>query len=80
MDVAQLREIQAPLKNRYKEKPEAAVITLRAKGEIGQEGLACRVETGRALPEQACTPPPAAAGCRPARATCCWRPWPPAPA
>jgi uncharacterized OsmC-like protein len=51
MDVGQLREIQAPLKNRYKENPESAVVTLRAKGEIGQEGLACRVETGRALVE-----------------------------
>ena len=51
MNVEQLREIQAPLKTRYKESPETAVITLRAKGEIGQEGLACRVETGRALVE-----------------------------
>src|ERR671916_109099 len=51
MDVAQLRELQAPLKTRYKDDPSAALITLRAKGEIGQEGLACRVETGRALVE-----------------------------
>jgi uncharacterized OsmC-like protein len=51
MDVAQLRELQAPLKTRYKEDPNAAVVTLRAKGEIGQQGLACRVETGRALVE-----------------------------
>lgn len=51
MDVAQLRELQAPLKARYKDDPTTAVVTLRAKGEIGQEGLACRVETGRALVE-----------------------------
>lgn len=51
MDVAQLRELQAPLKARYKDDPTTAVVTLRAKGEIGQENLACRVETGRALVE-----------------------------
>jgi uncharacterized OsmC-like protein len=51
MDVAQLRELQAPLKSRYKDDPTTAVVTLRARGEIGQEGLACRVETGRALVE-----------------------------
>ena len=51
MDVDQLRELQAPLKARYREAPESAVITLRARGEIGQESLACRVETGRALVE-----------------------------
>lgn len=51
MNVDQLRELQAPLKARYREEPGAALVTLRAKGEIGQEGLACRVETGRALVE-----------------------------
>jgi uncharacterized OsmC-like protein len=51
MNVDQLRELQAPIKSRYRDEPEAAVITLRAKGEIGQENLACRVETGRALVE-----------------------------
>lgn len=51
MNVDQLRELQAPIKSRYREDPDAAVITLRAKGEIGQENLACRVETGRALVE-----------------------------
>ncbi|MEK0083857.1 OsmC family protein [Benzoatithermus flavus] len=51
MDADALRELQAPLKARYKEDPDAAVITLKARGEIGQEGLACRVETGRALVE-----------------------------
>ena len=51
MNVEQLRELQAPLKSRYRDEPESAVITLRAKGEVGQEGLACRVETSRALVE-----------------------------
>ena len=51
MNVEQLRELQSPIKSRYRDDPAAAVITLRAKGEIGQESLACRVETGRALVE-----------------------------
>jgi len=46
-----LRAMQAPLKQRYREAPEAAVITLKAKGEIGSEGLTCKVETGRAILE-----------------------------
>ena len=51
MDGTALRELQAPLKARYKEEPGSAVVTLRAQGEIGQEGLSCKVETGRALVE-----------------------------
>jgi uncharacterized OsmC-like protein len=46
----QLQAIQAPLKERYREDPDAAVITLSAKGELG-EGLSCSVDTGRALAE-----------------------------
>jgi uncharacterized OsmC-like protein len=46
-----LRALQAPFKQRYREHPEAAVITLKAKGEIGDETLTCKVETGRALVE-----------------------------
>jgi uncharacterized OsmC-like protein len=49
MDAAELRATQAPLKERYKSDPTAAIITLRAKGSIEQEGIACKVETGRAL-------------------------------
>lgn len=48
MDAAELRALQAPLKERYKADPNAAVITLRADGELG-EGVSCSVETGRAL-------------------------------
>jgi uncharacterized OsmC-like protein len=47
----ELREMQAPLKARYRETPAAAVVTLRAAGEIGGAGLTCKVDTGRALIE-----------------------------
>jgi uncharacterized OsmC-like protein len=50
MNAEQLRTMQAPIKERYKNDPSAAVITLRAHGRIG-EGIACRVETGKALVE-----------------------------
>ena len=50
MDRETLRGKQAPLKERYREEPEAAVVTLRAQGRLG-EGVSCRVETGRALAE-----------------------------
>jgi uncharacterized OsmC-like protein len=48
MDANGLKTVQAPLKARYREEPEAALITLRAAGAIG-EGITCSVETGRAL-------------------------------
>ena len=50
MDAAELKRIQAPIKAHYREEPEAAVITLKAAGAIG-EGVTCSVETGRALVE-----------------------------
>ena len=50
MDAQQLKAMQAPLKERYKQNPSSAVITLRAEGRIG-EGIACRVDTGKALIE-----------------------------
>ncbi|HEX7045334.1 MAG TPA: OsmC family protein [Burkholderiales bacterium] len=50
MNRDELRAIQAPLKERYRADPEAAVITLRAEGALG-EGVACNVETSRALVE-----------------------------
>ena len=49
MDAATLRATQAPIKDRYKTDPKAALITLKAKGSIESEGIACKVETGRAL-------------------------------
>jgi uncharacterized OsmC-like protein len=50
MDASELKDIQAPIKARYRDDPEAAVVTLKAEGRIG-EGLSCSVETGRALVE-----------------------------
>ena len=50
MDAAALKTLQAPLKERYREKPEAAVVTLKAEGRIG-EGVTCSVQTGKALVE-----------------------------
>ncbi len=50
MDRDRLRSAQAPLKERYREDPEAAVVTLSAEGKLG-EGVSCSVRTGRALAE-----------------------------
>ena len=49
MDSARLRELQAPLKAKYRESPAAAVVTLHAEGTLDSDGIACRVDTGRAL-------------------------------
>jgi uncharacterized OsmC-like protein len=48
MDATSLRELQAPLKERYKKEPNAAVVTLKARGSL-DEGISCKVETGRAI-------------------------------
>ena len=50
MDGTELKAMQAPIKARYRDEPEAAVITLSAEGSIG-EGVTCSVATGRALVE-----------------------------
>jgi uncharacterized OsmC-like protein len=50
MNADDLRAMQAPLKDRYRKQPDAAVVTLRAEGRLG-EGIACRVDTGKALVE-----------------------------
>jgi uncharacterized OsmC-like protein len=50
MDRTQLRAVQEPLKDQYREDPESAVVTLRATGSLG-EGITCSVQTGRALAE-----------------------------
>jgi uncharacterized OsmC-like protein len=49
MDAAELRAMQAPLKDRYRSEPSSAVITLKAKGSLDESSIACKVETGRAL-------------------------------
>lgn len=50
MDLQELRNLQAPLKDQYRNDPESAIITLRAQGKVG-EHISCKVETGRALSE-----------------------------
>jgi uncharacterized OsmC-like protein len=47
----ELREAQRPLKERYREDPSSARLTLHADGELGSEGVTCSVETGRDLVE-----------------------------
>ena len=50
MDAIELKNLQAPLKEKYKVQPETALITLKAHGNLG-EGISCKVDTGRALVE-----------------------------
>jgi uncharacterized OsmC-like protein len=49
VDSDALRAVQEPLKDAYRQDPRQAVITLRARGELGDEGISCSVDTGRAL-------------------------------
>ena len=51
MDAAQLREIQRPIKQRYRDDPDAAMITLRAEGQLSESEVACSVAIGPALVE-----------------------------
>src|SRR5215471_15039489 len=51
MDSAGLRGLQAPLKEKYRDQPDAAVVTLRAHGDLAEDAIACKVDTGRALIE-----------------------------
>ncbi len=50
MKAEELKSLQAPIKQRYRDEPKTASITLRAKGKIG-EGVTCNVQTGKALVE-----------------------------
>ncbi|MCG2459791.1 OsmC family protein [Flavobacteriaceae bacterium F89] len=50
MDSKELKSLQAPLKEKYRKSPDLAMITLRARGEIG-ENISCKIETGQALLE-----------------------------
>jgi uncharacterized OsmC-like protein len=49
MDSAELRALQQPLKDAYRDDPEQAVVTLRARGEIDNQAISCSVDTGHAL-------------------------------
>lgn len=51
MDAHELRTLQSPLKDRYREDPGQALVTLKAAGDLGSDGITCSVDTGRALVE-----------------------------
>ena len=48
MNADELRSVQAPLKDQYRQTPDAALVTLRAQGRLG-EGVSCKIETGKAF-------------------------------
>lgn len=50
MNSEELRNLQAPIKEKYRDQPESATITLKAEGKVG-EGISCKVDTGRAMVE-----------------------------
>src|SRR5436305_11613187 len=50
MNSAELKAAQAPIKDRYRQEPKSAMITLRAEGKVG-EGVTCNVQTGKELVE-----------------------------
>ena len=50
MNAEELKNLQAPLKEQYRNEPVSAIVTLRAQGRIG-ENISCKVETGRAFVE-----------------------------
>ena len=62
MDAAALRAMQAPLKERYRHDARSAFVTLRAKGVLDDAGIACRIETGGALPRAGLHPATGGAG------------------
>ncbi len=51
MNAEELRALQAPIKERFRQEAGAALVTLRAQGEVGSENITCKVATGRALVE-----------------------------
>lgn len=51
MNANELKALQAPLKDRYKQAPESALITLKAEGDLDGEGITCKVSTARAVVE-----------------------------
>src|SRR5262249_29349081 len=59
MTADELRSLQAPLKAQYRERPETALVTLRAQGRVG-DNITCKIETGKARVEAGL--PPATGG------------------
>lgn len=51
MDAVALKDLQAPLKDAYRDEPQRALLTLRARGSIDDQKIACKVDTGRAIAE-----------------------------
>src|SRR5918999_3132822 len=51
MNSQNLKDLQAPLKQQYRDNPASAIVTLKASGRLDAPGVSCRVETGRALVE-----------------------------
>jgi uncharacterized OsmC-like protein len=51
MKADELRALQAPVKDRYRDDPAAALLTLKARGTLGSENITCKVQTGKALVE-----------------------------
>jgi uncharacterized OsmC-like protein len=49
MDTAELKALQQPLKDTYREDPDQAIVTLKARGQLDEAAIACSVDTGRAL-------------------------------
>ena len=80
MDAAGLRAMQAPIKERYKADPKAGLITLKAKGAIDDAISPARSRPAARWRSPVCIRPPAARESNCARATCCSKPWWPAPA
>ena len=77
MNADELRATQAPIKQRYRDDPAAALIPARAEAVL-EHDVACTVRPGRRHPCRAARRRRAASS--PAPPTCCWRRWSPAPA
>ena len=78
MKASELKALQAPLKEQYRNERDSAVITLTASGALDESAIVCKVDTGRAMVEAGLRP--AVRASKPAPATCCCRHWWPAPA
>ena len=74
MNAAELKSIQAPLKDQYRNDPASANITLKAIGKIG-EGISCKVETGKAVVEAGLHPATGEMDCRHVQVICYWKHW-----
>ena len=79
MNANELRALQAPIKERYKNEPKAAYITLKAKGNLDRTNIACKVETGRALAVAGLHPATGGSGLELCSGDMRWRLWSPAP-